>query len=348
MAARKKSTAPLTVDLPVIRSGWPSGVALLSEDSLGVLEGLADDPPAGSLVVLVSAFTDVATDAVELLARGVLGPALNEDFRVVSPAGERWTVADMDSLLASLARHPRHRHVVALADADRMEKRVFDRLLLLLEDPPTALLMVLCVPRLETLPGTVRGRASETVLLEVLSESQRVRALVAKGVPELSAVEAVRLAGERPSLAGLLSLESPLRVLAREAFEPSIPSVDRLASAARRLTALSTLAAALLEVRKDPTGAVSVPVSRFEDLSPEGKVLARELLGVFVSHRRRYLLNLLSTVSASSMPDLEAALAALDVFLERLRIPVTPLLALVELSGAGEPSPAPSSRRAGR
>ena len=348
MVARKKTPAPRTVDIPVIRSGWPSGVALLSEDSLAALEGLADDPPAGSLVVLVSPFADVAGDSVELVARGILGPAVHEDYRLVTPDGERWTVADMEALVLSVSRHPRCRHVVALSDADRMEKRIFDRLLLLLEDPPTPLLMVLCVPRVETLPGTVRGRASEVMLLEVLSEPQRVRALVSKGVPESAALDAVRLAGERPSLAGLLALESPLRPLAREAFDPALPTGDRLGVAARRLGAISTLATALLEVRRDPAAAVSVPVSRFEDLAPEGKALARDLLTVFVAHRRRYLLEMLPGVSASEMSTLETALRALDLLLVRLRIPVSPLLALTELAASAEPRVGAVVRRAAR
>ena len=342
--SRRKTPAPLAVDLPVIRSGWPSGVSLLSESSLSALEALADDPPAGTLVVLISPFTDVSSDAVDLLARGVLGSAFTDDVLRPEPSGETWTVSDVEAVLLAVQRVPRHRHVVVLGGVDRMDKRVFDRLLLLLEDPPTPLLLLLTVTRAELLPGTIRGRASVTLPLEVLSATQRVQALVTKGVARPEAEEAVELAGERPSLAGLLALEPSLRGLVREVFDPVFPERGIVEAAAVRLERISTLAAVLLAVRRNPGEAVAVPVSSYEDLPPEGKSLARELFTLLVARRRRFLLGLLPALPAARMLWWEEALGALEEFTRRIRVPVTPLLALVTLfvTSLETPATAPS------
>lgn len=328
---RRRATAPLTVDLPVIRSGWPTGISLLSEGCLASIEALADDPPAGTLVVLVSPFSDVAADSVDLLARGILGSAFTEDYLRPEPSGDSWTVGDLEGVLSVVQRVPRSRHVVVLRNVDRMDKRVFDRLLLLLEDPPTPLLLLLTVSRAELLPGTIRGRATVTLPLEVLSATQRVQALVAKGVSPADASEAVDLAGERPSLAGLLALEPSLRALGASVLDPVFPVADTVRAASVRLEEVSTLAAVLLAVRKNPGEAVSVKVSSYEDLSPEGKGLARELLALMVGRRRRFLLGLLTDLPATRMPVWEESLAALELFSRRIGIPVTPLLALARL-----------------
>lgn len=295
------------------------------------LEALSDDPPAGALVVLVSPFTDVASDCLDLFARGVLGRAFAEDFYSPRPSGESWTVADLDAVLLCVRKVPRLRHLVALSGMDTTDRRVFDRLLLLLEDPPTPLLVVVTVSRLESLPGTIRGRASTVLALEVLSPAERVAALVAKGVPEPDARQAVDLAGERPSLAGLLALEPTIRSLALSVLDPVFPVESLVASAALRLGQAATLAEVLLAVRSNPSEPVSVPFTRFEDLSPEGKALAREVLGLLVSRRRRFLVEALAGVSAVEAPGLLASLKALEAFSARLRMPVSPLASLVTL-----------------
>jgi len=263
----------------------------------------------------------------------VLGRAFGDDFYAPQPSGETWTVADLDAVLLHVRKVPRLRHLVALPGMDRTDRRVFDRLLLLLEDPPTPLLVVVTVSRLESLPGTIRGRASATLFLEVLSPAERVSALVAKGVSESDAAQAVMLAGDRPSLAGLLALEPTIRSLASSAFDPVFPVEGLVEEAVNRLGQVATLAEVLLAVRKDPSKPVSVPFTRFEDLSAEGKVLARELLGLLVARRREFLLDRLVVVSAVDAPVLLGELAGLDLFSSRLRLPVSPLVSLVALWG---------------
>jgi hypothetical protein len=347
MAPRRRSPSVLDVDVPVIRAGWPTGVALLSEDALGEVERFADDPPSGPLLVLATEFADVASDACEVIGRGILGDAFTEDFLRAVPAGDRWTVAEVEDLVARVKRYPRRRHVIAVESVERMERRSLDRLLVTLEEPPAPLLFLLVVPRLSSLPATLRGRSTDVVELAVLDEASRVRALVSRGVSSSVAEEAVRLAGIRPSLAGLLAMDSPLRPLAKTAFEPRLDFQRPVLASGERMAALCSLAAAVDAVRRGDHSRIVIDVSRFDDLTPAARVWAKDLFEVWLGHRRRALLGLLDTVDASQFAAVECSLAAMDVFRERLRSPMSPLLALVELHLMSPPvTPARSPRRA--
>lgn len=334
---KRRTRTPDDQSLHVLRSGWPSGVALLDEQSLVELEALSDDPSAGALAVLVCEFADVAIDAGELVAKGMLGSAGRDDFHSCSPAGERWTVGEVEDLAFVLRRYPAQRHVVLLTDADRLDRRALDRFLVMLEEPPSPLLVLMCVPRLDVLPGTIRGRASVVLELGVLPAPARVHALTEQDVLETIAIEAVALAGIRPSLAGPLAADAPLRNLAKKCFEPGLADRAPVLDGYHRLAAMTTLAGVLAEVRAAPGSAVELRERSLEDLSPAGRAMLREVLVVWGDHRRRALLAMLPTLDAQEVEYLERCLCALEVFQERLRVPVSAglcMAALVTLSPA--------------
>lgn len=317
----------------MLRSGWPSGVALVDESSLSLLESLADDPPTGSLVVLACEFADVAADAGDLVARGLLGSAAAEDLHVAVPEGDRWTVGEVEELARRASRYPRLRHVLLVDSAETMERRALDRLLLLLEEPPSPLLVILVVPRFDVLPSTIRGRAAVELRIGVLSAAARVRALESRGVGPQVAREAVALAGVRPSLAGPFAADANLRELARRALAPELDR-DVVAGSERRVQALASLAAVLAAVRRDPSGALELRERRYEDLDAAAKPVFRELVAVWADHRRRWLGGMLGNMPAHHMPDLERCLAEVGVLQDRLRVPVNPSLAFSACAAA--------------
>lgn len=310
----------------MLRAGWPSGVALVDEESLSVLEALSEDPPEGSLVVLACEFADVALDAGDLVARGLLGSDVSEDFHPAAPEGERWTVGEVEALASRTLRYPRRRHVLLVDRAETMERRALDRLLVLLEEPPTPLLAVLVVPRADMLPSTIRGRAAVEVGIGVLSVAERVRALETRGVGAAAAREAVELAGVRPSLAGPFAADATMRELARRALDPAIDP-RAVSGTEERLVALATVASVLVAVRRDPLAAVTITTCGYEDLDPAGKAMFRELVVVWAEHRRRWITGLLVGLSPRVLPVVERSFRDIDTLLERLRVPVSPSLA---------------------
>lgn len=330
---RRAPGSPPVEEVPVLRSGWPSGVALIDEASLSALETLAEDPPEGSLVVLACEFADVALDAGDLVARGLLGADALEDFHPATPEGERWTVGEVEALASRVLRYPRRRHVLLVDRAETMERRALDRLLLLLEEPPTPLLAILVVPRADVLPSTIRGRAAEEVAIGVLSVAERVKALESRGVGAAVAREAVDLAGVRPSLAGPFAADSVLRELARRALDPVL-DVRAVTGTEERLVALSSVASVLAAVRRDPTTSAPIDSCGYEDLDPAGKAMFRELVAVWAEHRRRWLAGLLVGLPAHAAPVLERCFRDVDVLLERLRVPVGPSLAFAACAAA--------------
>lgn len=335
MAPRKRAAKPLpAADARLLKSGWPTGVGLIAEASLSIIEQLAEDPPQGALAVFVCEFADIALDACDIVAQGILGVTYASDLWRCSPSGERWTVADVEELAFRVQRYPRLRHVLVLPDADRLDRRCADRLLVLLEEPLTPLLMLMCVPRRELLPATIRGRAALEVNLEVLSVPERVKSLMLKGVSAAVAAESVALAGVRPSLAGLFAADSGLRALAKDAFNPHLRSKSPLFETQRRLSFLATFASALRTVRADVTATRSLELLRYEDLDAESKLLTRELLLVWVEHRRALLVSLVETCSQDALVDIGVCLESLEVFVSMLRTPIAPSLALSALVAA--------------
>lgn len=86
---------------------------------------------------------------------------------------------------------------------------------------------------------------------------------------------------------------------------------------------MTTLAGVLAEVRAAPGSAVALRERNVEDLSPAGHAMLREALVIRGDHRRRALLAMLPTVDAQEVQYFERYLRALEVFQERLCVPVS-------------------------
>lgn len=319
---RRRSKPLAEPALQVLRAGWPSGVALLDEASLVELEMAADDPPAGSLLVLACEYADIATDAGGLIAAEMLGVNSASDFLPMTPISTRWGVADVAALADRVAVYPKSRHVVLLPSADEFERRALDRLLLVLEEPPSPLLVLLCVSRASLLPETIIGRAAKIVELRVLSSAAREAALVEHGVAPAVAAESVALAGVRPSLAGPFAADVRLRELARVALSAADQHSRPVHAAYLRLAALSTLAGLLAAVRRDPLSGVEFRAWDLDEIDQVGRRVLLDLLQVWAAHRRDALVKLLVSGDASVVDRVQEELLALESFHERVATPV--------------------------
>jgi hypothetical protein len=161
---------------------------------------------------------DLGPGSASLLAtRWVRDPgARAADVRHLVPAGDRWTVAELEELvLAPTHRYPVERHVFIIERADAMDPRCADRLLKTLEEPPSATTFVLCATDAAAIPATIRGRVEQHLQLDPASAEVRVEALVASGIERGTAQEAVELAGPAVSLASLIAQYPDLAATAR-------------------------------------------------------------------------------------------------------------------------------------
>lgn len=201
-------------------SGERFDPAWLAAQSRRLLGAAATGPPP-VLAILAGGYDDLSVGSAELLAsRWVRDPAArSEDLRVFTPASDRWTVAELEQLLARTALQPRDRHVLVVSHASGIDLRGAEKLLKTLEEPPAATTFVLCVDALDDLTATLRGRADFSVEVEPAAESERVEQLVARGVVRHIAEEATRLSGRLVGLASVLAQNAELLDAARVAFE---------------------------------------------------------------------------------------------------------------------------------
>lgn len=89
------------------------------------------------------------------------------DAVVCAPSGERWKVADLEPVLHAFALTPLERKMVLLLAADTMDAAAYDRLLKLVEEPPSPCTIVFAAPSVAALPATLRGRFTATCQVPV-------------------------------------------------------------------------------------------------------------------------------------------------------------------------------------
>jgi hypothetical protein len=306
-------------------------LALLDGPSQDLLEEIADEPLPGSLVVLACRIPALASSAAMALGRRMLGSAdSRRDVARFAPAGENWLVDEVAEVAARAALMPDTRHFLVLDRAERLDQKVFDRLLRLIEEPPAPLTMVLVVPSLSDVPATLLGRASVAVTLLPADRAGHVTALVDAGATLPAAREAVSLSGTQVQWALPLSVSSALRskmkALVSPRFEPAAPVADAL----ERLVLASSIAAAVDAAAGQGVG--EVPTVRFDEVDAAGKSAARDLLRLFVEHRRTALVSALPRLDGAQLETVAACLSALDRFEERLRRNVTASIALAALA----------------
>lgn len=300
---------------------------LLDGPSLDALEELADEPVPGSVVVLACRVPGLAVAAAETWARRILGSAFRRDFMRMAPAGDRWLVGEVAEVERALSVFPVSRHVMVLEHAEDMDARVRDRLLRILEEPAVPVSVVLIVPDAQDVPPTLRGRASAVLTLQPAPPAAQVDALVAAGFSSSAAKEAVALAGPLADVLPLLAGSPAARAAVKTAVSARLDASAPIRDAVSRADAAARAACALLGLDPAP----------WEELSPEGKTLARRILRVFFGHRRQVLAGLLGRVPADQVPAVVRAVDAVDRAERRLRLGVSPTLLLVALGVESPP-----------
>lgn len=173
------------------------GVDLLSEQSRLAMSSLLRTPRRAGLYVVASASLFLAEQSAELLARSWLGGSAGSgDVVVASPQGE-WTVAEVVSRVVypSQIASPAGR-VVVMRGAAPASRAVHDRLLLLTEDPPEGVSVVMCVRSLSDLSRTLLGRSLASVEVAAASSGLVVEALVSRGADRGRVERASAVAGE--------------------------------------------------------------------------------------------------------------------------------------------------------
>lgn len=300
---------------------------LLDGPSLDALEELADEPVPGSVIVLACRVPGLAVAAAETWARRILGSAFRRDFLRMAPAGDRWLVGEVAEVEKALSVFPAVRHVMVLERAEDMDARVRDRLLRVLEEPSVPVSVILVVPDTQDVPPTLRGRASAVLTLQPAPPPAQVDALVAAGFSSSAAKEAVALAGPLADVLPLLAGSPAARAAVKAAVSARLDAGSPIRDAVSRADAAARAACALLEVDPAP----------WEDLSPEGKTLARRILRVFFGQRRHVLAGLLARVPVDQVSAVVQAVEAVDRAERRLRMGVSPTLVLTALGCESPP-----------
>jgi hypothetical protein len=292
---------------------------MLSPSALAQLRDLLA-APAPLLLVLETPLIGVGAQAAAELSRAwVSASAFERDVHLVEPAGERWSVPELDAEVVARSRvSPYERLVVVLDRADTMAHAAADRLLTTLEEPDVAATFVLVVTHASDLLPTLRGRASAVVTLDPAPASQRVGALLSLGVNPTSAQEAVELAGAQVTLAPLLASDPELMEHARLAFSrppQGTPAGEAAAKAHASLEALAKAASAAAGAK----GASAQKAAL--------RVLLRELM----SRRREHVARMVRTCDAATFRELRAELEALERAQLQLGTYASPLLVLTSL-----------------
>ena len=207
-----------TGDAPESFGSW-FDLALVSASTRRSLNELAvNTPPV--LVALVCELDELAPAAGMLLGErwvtsGDGTQPDTTDTRLLSPESDRWTLDELSIQVLEPAKvSPAFRHVFVIDAADRMDQRLADRLLRLLEEPPSPATFVLCVSSFDALPVTLQGRCEKVVLIESATSSERAEALISAGVARPAAETAIRLAGRAIALAPLLARDAQIASLA--------------------------------------------------------------------------------------------------------------------------------------
>jgi hypothetical protein len=320
-----------------------TGLEFLDEGSLVAIENVGEDMPSGAMIILASSFFDVSVAAGTWIAYTILGPHAAVDFVYAKPQTDKWVVDELLAILDVLKHYPDYRHVILLTEAQSLDARAWDRLLVVAEEPSSPLLLILTVNNTALLPATIRSRAADIIDLHLITPDQRANILARDGVTNAAAQEAVSLAGTQPTLASLFALSHPLRIFARNALSSNL-AVDLPGIAAiEKLNTLNALARVLCKQQvinnKDPADKSPdlKPLKdfsksvRFDELDSNEKDMLRVLLALWCANRRSLLLDLLNTTDSSISQSLFLSLQQLERFEMLLRIPVTPPVALSAL-----------------
>jgi hypothetical protein len=151
------------------------------------------------------------TSLVSLRLSVAAAPA---DVVVCAPSGERWKVADLEPVLHALSLTPLERKMMLLLAADTMDSSAYDRLLKLVEEPPSPCTIVFAAPIAAELPATLRGRFTATCqvpvpLPEGMGDLLRELALPASLLGRIEHTDVLSMLPRYPRAAELAALLPP-------------------------------------------------------------------------------------------------------------------------------------------
>ena len=301
----------VNVELP----GLPAG--LIDDRSAAAVAALAAEPGRVPLVIFEVPAGDVGPLVGEAFARACLtDPAARRaDVRVCQPDGDRWSVAEVDTMLIGPSRlRPTERNMFVVAAADAMDARCAEHLLKTVEEPAAASLFVFLTPSAGVLLPTIVGRAGRVVQVRLADPARRAAGLVAAGADPAVASEAVALAG-------------PLTALAARAVQPG----EKGAQALQCLRALALVPLA----GPGPAGRAAQMVAACEQLAPSGpaaKAVVRDLCRHALRRWRSELsMAVPAVLDASGFAWVANAAAALDAAEKDLGAYTSPLVTLTAL-----------------
>jgi len=254
----------------------------------------------GALVVLTGPDRGLTPAVADALAHATLtGPNADLDIRHATPAGDRWTIGEVDEQILAPARlQAFERTHVIIADADQMAPAAFDHLLKAVEDAPSGAQFWFCVTAPDTLPVTIRGRAAASLTARPLPPAARIEQLTGAGLDPGDAARVVAAAGDDTRLALAATTADLLEPLERYAHAPLTPArtatATPTAAADRILADVITLATALPHAagagagagksrtpraRKTPARPAKTTLRpRWDTLTPAGRADGRRLV----------------------------------------------------------------------
>jgi hypothetical protein len=220
-------------------------------------------------------------------------PDAQRDLWRVAPSASSWSVDDVrDLILSRIVVQPHRVNVVIIDRADTLSARCADRLLTVLEQPPAPTLWVLATTSPATLPVTIRGRVSTTIVRVAPVPTEGVE-LVPTSTPTIRAYELVaglpadKGESRRAARAILDGFRTQLRVLVPSATTPEVwlrlNAIARALDSAEEIlrtngTPVTALTCALRAVGADD---LPTPVQFEIPASPPHQEKMREVIATF-------------------------------------------------------------------
>ena len=194
----------LPADPPATAGAAALARQLFDAKSIAALDAL--DANAAGTVLLVHGTAGEAglVGAAAAAQRLVPDPAVAvTDIITTRPAGDRWTLAEIDDLvLAGARRMPAgSKTVVVVGFGEALGREGWDHLLKTLEEPAPTSRFVVAAADAGRLPATIRGRVTATVALALAGPAERVAAAVAAGADPAVAAKVFDACGPLVTLA---------------------------------------------------------------------------------------------------------------------------------------------------
>jgi hypothetical protein len=242
---------------PIPSQSIPELAQLLSAESLALLRTTLSTHPTLIIIEAPGAVAElVAPEAFATLVPTAQARAA--DTHLLVPEGESWTTAEIhNELLAPSQLTPLVRNVFFVQEANTISPALFDHLLKTIEEPLAPTTFILAAPSAQSLPLTIRSRASQVLALQP-THADLARWLLSAGLPDELCQRAARVLPDAAVLlAGLTDRPELAEKLVHAAH--TLPDRRTPATLAHALAELITIIA---ETTIDPTASSTMPASK--------------------------------------------------------------------------------------